>query len=543
MNLSTKLVLGLTVGCTLVMAVSQLVQQIRTKAYLRQLSVANTKLLEEQEWQSADNVYRSVDNAIAGSLERGEMGKFAKHLEEQKQIKSLLEFSLYSRDGKVTHSTDASFLGQVLPEELSRALQQQLANGRYKIRRRTPLAFEIVSVERVSADCVRCHTTWKTGEIGGYTVFRFSTQAMDKASGHWASAMVGMQRSSTLTGILAVACMMAVVALMTFLLVRWLVATPLAKTSQSLIEGADHLATTSIHLGEGAGKLSAAASQQAAALEETGASLEEMSGVTRRTAENAMRVQDLLGEARIAAERGSADVRKMGVAMQALQQSSTETAQIVKTIDEIAFQTNLLALNAAIEAARAGEAGSGFAVVSNEVRRLAQRTSEAARETALRIDDQLARTREGVSISSSVAEALNGITTKVSTVGELATEVAVAAKEQSQGIGQVNVTVAEIDKVTQTNAATAQETVQAVTQMDAEVLTLRQAVRTLDYMLTGKAGEPEACGGSSNPHPMDPSGTHLTNTPRRPGSPRSTSATAQKSDMADRRNVRYQLPR
>jgi methyl-accepting chemotaxis protein len=492
MKLHTKLVLWLVAGSVVVTVASQIVQQSRTNAYLHELSLANTRVLEAQEWQSADNIYRSVDKAIAGSLERGEMQKFAQLLEDQKQIKGLLEFSLYDREGRTTHSTDDKFLGQRLSPETKEQLKKNLAAGEDTIRRRTAQAFEIMHVEQVTPDCVRCHTKWQPGEIGGYTAFRFSTEAVVKANTQWSSALAGLQRSNAISATLAVVCMVAMVALMTYALVRWLVAKPLQKTSRHLTAGAERVATTATELGVGAQKLSDAASQQAAALEETSASMEQMASVTKRTAESAARVKELAQAARHAAEAGANDVQQMGTAMQALQTSSTETAAIIKTIDEIAFQTNLLALNAAIEAARAGEAGRGFAVVSEEVRRLAQRAAAAARETSDRIEGALSRTREGIAVSIKVSTTLSEIAGKVREVDELSAEVATGALEQSQGIVQVNASVAALDQVTQSNAASAQETSNAVTQLDSEVATLREAVDGLGHLIGLKAGPPPA---------------------------------------------------
>jgi len=100
-----------------------------------------------------------------------------------------------------------------------------------------------------------------------------------------------------------------------------------------------------------------------------------------------------------------------------------------------------------------GEAGAGFAVVADEVRALAQRSVQAARETAQKISDATSKSEQGTRISEKVAKSLDEITAKVRKVDELIAEIAMASKEQNEGIGQVTRAVSEMDKVTQANAA------------------------------------------------------------------------------------------
>jgi methyl-accepting chemotaxis protein len=231
--------------------------------------------------------------------------------------------------------------------------------------------------------------------------------------------------------------------------------------------------------------LASGASQQAASVEETSASLEEVSGMTKRNTENAVRVNELGGQARLAAEKGASDMRGMNQAMDAIKSSSDEIAKIIKTIDEIAFQTNILALNAAVEAARAGEAGMGFAVVADEVRNLAQRSAQAARDTTGMIEAAIQRTAQGVSLSQTVAASLDEIVTKARQVDELAAQVATASREQSAGIDHVNQAVGQIDQVTQANAACAEESASAAEELSAQAKALETAVAQLSKLVSG----------------------------------------------------------
>jgi methyl-accepting chemotaxis protein len=172
--------------------------------------------------------------------------------------------------------------------------------------------------------------------------------------------------------------------------------------------------------------------------------------------------------------------------MQGIKASSDEIAKIIKNIDEIAFQTNILALNAAVEAARAGEAGAGFAVVADEVRALAHRSAQSAKETASKIESAISKTTEGVRISGSVQDSLRQIVTKVREVDGLVSEVAQASREQNQGISQVTSAVGEMDKVTQGNAANAEETASAAEELNAQAEMMRETVDELQKLVGNK---------------------------------------------------------
>jgi methyl-accepting chemotaxis protein len=143
--------------------------------------------------------------------------------------------------------------------------------------------------------------------------------------------------------------------------------------------------------------------------------------------------------------------------MKEIAAGSEKSQKIVKTIDEIAFQTNLLALNAAVEAARAGEAGAGFAVVADEVRNLAIRAAEAAKNTCGLIEDIVKKIRNREKLVGVTNEAFKEIMGSSGKVVQLIVEIAGSSQEQSLGIDQISRAVAEMNNLTQENAAGAEE--------------------------------------------------------------------------------------
>jgi methyl-accepting chemotaxis protein len=220
-------------------------------------------------------------------------------------------------------------------------------------------------------------------------------------------------------------------------------------------------------------------------VEETSASLEEMSSMIQSTAKNAQDAKSLTSETRLVAETSSRTMVEMVEAMAEIDSSSAEVAKILKNIDEIAFQTNILALNAAVEAARAGEAGAGFAVVADEVRSLAQRSAAAAKETAEKIEAAIASSRKGSQCNTRVGESLTLISEKVKATDVLAGEIAAAAREQAQGIEQINIALLQMEKVSQNNATNAEESASAAIQVDAQGEVLNDLMGRLRQLVGG----------------------------------------------------------
>lgn len=267
------------------------------------------------------------------------------------------------------------------------------------------------------------------------------------------------------------------------------IAGPINKIIEGLNEGSDQVASASGQVSGSSNQLAQGASEQAASLEEVSSSLEEMASMTQQNAENAQQANQLAQEASKASEKGVDAMEKMATSIDDIKKSSDETAKIIKVIDEIAFQTNLLALNAAVEAARAGEAGKGFAVVAEEVRNLAQRSAQAAKDTAGLIEGSVKNAEGGVTIGQDVGKALNEIKVNSKKVDELVAEIAAASQEQASGIEQVTQAVGQMDTVTQSNSANAEESAAASEELSAQADNLRGMVAELVKVVGGSSSE------------------------------------------------------
>ena len=233
--------------------------------------------------------------------------------------------------------------------------------------------------------------------------------------------------------------------------------------------------------------LSRRTEQQAASLEETAAALDEITATVKKSAEGASHARSVATAARTGAADGGAIVREAIQAMGAIETSSKQISQIIGVIDEIAFQTNLLALNAGVEAARAGDAGRGFAVVAQEVRALAQRSANAASEIKDLINVSGRQVGAGVERVGRTREALQRIVARVAEIDSRVTAIAASAREQAQGLGEVNTTMGEMDRVVQQNAAMVEETTAAAHALKSESEELTSRVDLFDIGRSDRA--------------------------------------------------------
>ena len=244
----------------------------------------------------------------------------------------------------------------------------------------------------------------------------------------------------------------------------------------SIRDATGAVSTASRQIASGNSDLSQRTEEQAASLQQTASSIEQLTATVRQNAENAKQANQLATSTSEVAAHGGEVVGRVVTTMGEIHQASSKIADIIGVIDGIAFQTNILALNAAVEAARAGEQGRGFAVVASEVRTLAQRSSEAAKEIRGLIGRSVDRVASGAALVGEAGKTMGEVVASVQRMTDLMAEITAAAVEQSAGIDQINLAVAQMDQVTQQNAALVEEAAAAAGSMEDQARSLASSV-------------------------------------------------------------------
>lgn len=257
----------------------------------------------------------------------------------------------------------------------------------------------------------------------------------------------------------------------------------LQNAATELSQTAEQVAAASIQISASSQTLAQGVSEQAASITETSASSEEITTMTRRNTENSRTAADLMTQTTTVIEDANRMLDQMQASMQDINSSSDKIGEIIKVIDGIAFQTNILALNAAVEAARAGDAGMGFSVVADEVRNLAQRSAQAAKDTASLIEESIKKSGEGSVRLDQLSVAIRAITERADKVKKLIDGVHNGSEEQTRGIEQIAKAMTQMEQVTQSSAAGAEQAAAAGEEMSLQAKSMKKIVDTLEELV------------------------------------------------------------
>ena len=483
------------------------------------ISKTTVRRFEEFQIKNAEDMLQLTSRPFEKAFDTGDKRAVRTWLDRQNQAEGVEEVSVIRADGVIAFSSDKQLLGTKIAEDV---LAQAAASGG-KFRRWADNGLETFVTKSIERKCIRCHVhhDWqgKVGETAGYFYLRISTEAFNKLKNQNEIALAeqtaknkavlarqiaeikklstalkekneaGLEEINgsnaevfavTIFGIIVIS------ALLLFFLVKKIVSKPINRMIDSLTKESHMLSATCDRITTTSQSLAATASQQAASIEETAASLEQISSATKQNASHADQADSLMGESNRIIEDANSTMIELTGSMDKISTASKETFKIIKTIDEIAFQTNLLALNAAVEAARAGEAGAGFAVVAEEVRSLALRASEASKNTSELVQGTVGQIGDGLELVKKTNDAFSAVTQSTDDVSSLISRISAASKEQAQGIEQVNNAVIEMDKITQQNAASAEEGATASTEMNVQADQMKKFVEVLTHLVNGR---------------------------------------------------------
>ena len=302
----------------------------------------------------------------------------------------------------------------------------------------------------------------------------FSRSLQDKLK----AAQAGSEQQRW-AGLILFVCSLSLASVIVTMTIRRSITGPILRVIEGVRSSADEAAEASGQMAESGRVVARDAHEQATCLQETMVSLKEISSTTQQNSDRATNADGLMTKARETVQNATGAMNNLTASMNAISASSREVAGVLKSLDEIAFNTNILALNAAVEAARAGQAGAGFSVVADEVRSLAKRAAAAAQHSSEIVEKTIGDVANGVQYVALAHEAFQDVSNRIEQGGQVVSRIAASSETQTRGIQTIGQAISRLEKVTQNNAANAQQTAESASAMTSQVERTRHHLQEL----------------------------------------------------------------
>jgi methyl-accepting chemotaxis protein len=494
MKLQSKLGLPLIFGLFVVVTMVMGWLYYSASGQFSQFAQANNTQLKEFQMHAAEKLFGATNAVLHKKIKMGNKRGLKTILRKQ-HVEGVEEVSVINQAGQVKFSSQESFLDR----RIERGVLAKLLENKQKLTLWNLQGIEIYDPQIITRKCTVCHVhdAWrgKEGNVGGITYFRASTEAFKKIEGENKAAILSMKRSISTIIVLSLVVILAVSAVLIFVLVRKLVRKPLEHTVimlKNIAEGEGDLterlvvkssdevgmlskwfntfvskmqamianiagnastltsassmlsdfsgqmkASTDVmtdkatHVTTAADKMNLQMDSMAASMQDAAARVDAIAGAIdhitttiHSISKNTDKAKAITGEAVSKNQSAAEQINELG-------RAAGEIGKITEAITEISEQTNLLALNASIEAARAGDAGKGFAVVAEEIKALSRQTA-AATESIIRMIDRIQGT------TKNTTDEIADVSQIISSVDDIVAIIAIAVKEQSQGMLEIS---------------------------------------------------------------------------------------------------------
>ena len=252
--------------------------------------------------------------------------------------------------------------------------------------------------------------------------------------------------------------------------------------------------------------LSESVTEQAASVHETTAAINQITSMVNKTAENAEESTKVAKSASNKADSSQITMKKLVSSMETIQESNSQLQNIAEiinqihtktsVINDIVSKTELLSLNASIESARAGEYGKGFAVVAEEVGNLAKVSGKSAheiQELIVKSQEEVnnilnvtkERVAEGKLVTTEAQESFVHISEDIVNMVSVIEQISAATKEQDIGVRQITTAMSEIDRATQKNQTSVNETAQSSNVLVEQGEKLMQTTSKIEVLIMG----------------------------------------------------------